>query len=168
MSRHQGALLVDTNVILECHRTGSWNALANGYSVETVEDCVTETQPSFQMRTQRIAVHERDLRASLETVHEVKSLNLAKLRLDVPDIHLDRGEAALWAHARNRKDDWMLCSPDKASMRCGIRLRFRDRLISLERLLSDAGHRLRQDLSRAYTSNWHQTTVNQLVIAELN
>ncbi len=44
MVRHRGTVLVDTNVILEAHRTGFWPALTGGYGVETVEDCVTETQ----------------------------------------------------------------------------------------------------------------------------
>ena len=42
------AVLVDTNVMIEAHRTRAWPALAGGYSVETVEDCVTETQTGFQ------------------------------------------------------------------------------------------------------------------------
>lgn len=31
MARHQGTVLVDTNIILETYRTGSWRALAGGY-----------------------------------------------------------------------------------------------------------------------------------------
>ena len=50
MVRHRGIVPVDTNVILEAHRTGSWRALTGGYAVETVEDCVTETQKGFQRR----------------------------------------------------------------------------------------------------------------------
>ena len=50
MVRHRGTVLVDTNVILEAHRTGSWRALTGGYAVETVEDCVTETWTGFQRR----------------------------------------------------------------------------------------------------------------------
>jgi hypothetical protein len=50
MARHRGAVLVDTNVILESWRIGAWNALAGGYGVETVEDCVIETQTGFQRR----------------------------------------------------------------------------------------------------------------------
>ena len=42
MPRHTGPVLVDTNVIIEAHRTGAWRALAGGYVLETVEDCVTE------------------------------------------------------------------------------------------------------------------------------
>src|SRR3954454_22007312 len=50
MGRHRGPVLVDTNVILECWRVDAWRALAGGYAVETVEDCVTETQTGFQRR----------------------------------------------------------------------------------------------------------------------
>ena len=48
--RHKGSVLVDTNVILECWRTESWRALTGGYSVETVDDCVMETQTGYQRR----------------------------------------------------------------------------------------------------------------------
>ena len=37
MARHAGPVLVDTNIILESYRVGSWRALAGGYNVETVE-----------------------------------------------------------------------------------------------------------------------------------
>ena len=50
MAKHQGTVLVDTNIILETHRTGSWRALSGGYPVETVEDCVA---PSFRWSTAR-------------------------------------------------------------------------------------------------------------------
>ena len=51
MARHRGTVLVDTNVILEAHRAGVWRALAGGYPVETVEECVTETQTGYQRRS---------------------------------------------------------------------------------------------------------------------
>ena len=40
-------VLVDTNVIIEAHRTAAWAALIGAYGVETVEDCVTETQTGY-------------------------------------------------------------------------------------------------------------------------
>ncbi len=43
MVRNRGTVLVDTNIIPEAHRTGSWRELMGGYTVETVEGCVTET-----------------------------------------------------------------------------------------------------------------------------
>ena len=42
--------------------------------------------------------------------------------------------------ARRRHDAWILCGPDRASLRCGVRLGFRERLVSLERFLDDVGH----------------------------
>ena len=166
MERHHGPVLVDTNVIVECYRTGSWRALAGGYAVETVEDCVTETQTGFQRRRPEQRIDIVELRASLKAVHFVEDRQRAKLGVRVPDIALDRGEASLWAHAVHRNDAWLLCGPDKASLRCGIRLGFRERLVSLERLLDDAGHRSRPALRKAYTGKWHNRTVSQLILAE--
>lgn len=56
MARHQGPVLVDTNVIIESHRVVSWRALTGGYCVDTVEECVAETQAGAQRRrpTRRI------------------------------------------------------------------------------------------------------------------
>ena len=144
-------MLVDTNVILECHRTGSWRALAGGYTVETIEDCVMETQTGFQRQRPEQLIDGSELRASLSAVHEVGRRERAELAVRVPDITLDRGEASLWAHAVHRDDAWLLCGPDKASLLFGIRLGYRERLVSLERLLEDAGHRAIPALKEAYT-----------------
>ena len=42
-------VLVDTNVIIEAHRTQTWRALVGGHGVKTVGDCVTETQTLRQL-----------------------------------------------------------------------------------------------------------------------
>ena len=62
MARHRGTVLVDTNVILEAHRTGSWRALTGGYAVETAEDCVTKTQTGFQRRRPEHQIEWREAR----------------------------------------------------------------------------------------------------------
>ena len=95
MARHRGPVLVDTNVIVECHRTRSWRALAGGYTVETVEDCVTETQTGFQQRRPEQQIDVVELRGSLRAVHCVGDRQRAQLGLRVSDIALDRGEASL-------------------------------------------------------------------------
>jgi hypothetical protein len=64
MPRHAGPVLVDTNVVLECWRTGSWRALARGCRVETVEDSVTETQTGFQRRRREQSVDAAAFRQS--------------------------------------------------------------------------------------------------------
>ena len=144
MARHRGPVLVDTNVILESHRTGAWRALAGAYRVETSEDCVMETRTGFQRRRPEQRIDARELRESLAAVHSIAARDRAELAIRVPDIVLDIGEASLWAHPLRRNDAWVLCGPDKASLRCSVRLGFRERLASLEGLLDDAGHRTRK------------------------
>lgn len=166
MARHRGPVLVDTNIIVECHRTRSWRALSGGYPVETVEDCVTETQTGFQRRRPEHRIDVVELRGSLKAVHSVGDRQRAEPGLRIPDIALDRGEESLWAHAVHRSDAWLLCGPDKASPRFGIRLGFRERQVSLERVLDGVGHRSGPALREAYTGNWHNRTVGQLILAE--
>ena len=166
MARHQGVVLVDTNVILEAHRTRSWRALTGGYRVETVEDCIAETQTGFQRRRPELQIDATELRGSLKTVHPVGDRERADLAVRISGIELDKGEASLWSHALTRSDAWVLCGPDKASLRCGVRLGFRERLASLEGLLDDAGHRSRSALRPAYTMRWLKRTLDELVLME--
>lgn len=166
MLRHKGPLLVDTNVILECFRMGSWRALAGGYQVETVEDCVTETQTGFQRRRPEALIDPAELARGLSAVHPVTDAQRAVVAISAPDIALDVGERSLWAHALTRSDAWVLCGPDKASMRFGVRLGFRDRLIALEALLADAGYRPKEALKLAYTARWLANALGELVLSE--
>jgi hypothetical protein len=166
MARHTGPVLVDTNAILECFRVSAWRALAGGYGVETVEDCVTETQTGYQRRRPEQQIDAADLRKSLAAVHQVGNAELAIVAVRASDIALDVGERSLWAHALTRNDAWVLCGPDKASLRFGVRLGFRERLVALESLLGAVGHRPKLDLRPAYTSKWLDQTLGELVISE--
>lgn len=166
MVRHRGTVLVDTNVILEAHRTKTWRALTGGYRVETVEECVTETQTGFQLRRPERQIDGVELRGRLSTVHTVEDLDRASLAIKVGNIALDEGEAALWAHTLSRTDNWVLCGPDRASLRCGVRLGFRERLVSMQELLNAVGNRSGIALHEAYTKRWHQKTLGELVFAE--
>ena len=95
-------------------------------------------------------------------MHAVTDRERAELALRVQDIALDLGEESLWAHALGRSDRWVLCGPDKASLRCGIRLEFRERLVSLQELLNGVGHRPRVALKRHYTKKWLDGTLGEL------
>src|ERR1700681_988931 len=142
MARHRGPVLVDTNIILECWRLGAWRALTGGYHVETAEDCVIETQTGYQRRRPEQQIDNAALRASLAAVHPVKDAErAAAIVRDAMFSFLDLGEQSLWAHALTRKDDWVLCGPDKASLRFGIRLGLRERLVALEGLLQGVGYK---------------------------
>lgn len=166
MARHRGPVLVDTNAILESFRVGSWRALSGGYAVETVEDCIIETQTGFQRRSPEMQIDEAELRASLKAIHPVIDAQRAVVAVRAPDIALDVGERSLWAHALTRSDAWVLCGPDKASMRFGVRLGLKDRLIALETLLSDAGHRPKEALKPAYTAKWLDKLLGELFMSE--
>lgn len=166
MARHRGPVLVDTNAILEGFRVGSWRALSGGYVVETVEDCLIETQTGYQRRSPELQIDEVELRATLKAIHPVIDAQRAVVALRAPDIALDVGERSLWAHALTRSDAWVLCGPDKASMRFGVRMGLKDRLIALERLLSDAGHHPKEALRPAYTAKWLEKLLGELFISE--
>jgi hypothetical protein len=166
MARHRGPVLVDTNVILESHRIGAWAALAGGYPVETVEDCVTETQTGYQRRRPEQQIDAAALRASLAGIHAPGDREIAAAVVRASDIALDIGERSLWAHALTRTDGWILCGPDKASLRFGVRLGHRDRLVALEWLLEEAGYRPKEPLKLAYTSKWLEKTLGELVLSE--
>ena len=166
MARHHGPVLIDTNAILECFRVGSWRALSNGYSVETVEDCMTETQTGFQRRRPEMQIDATQLAATLKAIHPVGDAQRAIVAVRAPDIALDVGERSLWAHALTRNDAWILCGPDKASMRFGVRLGLKDRLIALESLLVNAGHHPKEALKLAYTTKWLEKVLGELFISE--
>jgi hypothetical protein len=166
MARHKGSVLVDTNAIIECFRLGAWAALAGGYCVETVEDCFTETQTGFQRRSREQQIDPFELQSTLYAVHAVSTLALADVDLKVDGIALDIGERALWAHALQRPDAWVLCGPDRASMRFGVRLGLKDRLIALERLLSEAGFTPKHAYRTAFTAKWLNSTIGEMFILE--
>lgn len=166
MARHPGPVLVDTNAILESFRVGGWRALAGGYGVETVEECMTETQTGYQRRQPEQQINGAELRASLVSVHSVGDLELARVAVSAPDIALDLGERCLWAHALTRADAWVLCGPDKASLRFGVRLGLRERLVALEGLLEAIGYRPRIDLRPAYTRKWLEKALGELFLSE--
>ena len=166
MARHHGAVLVDTNVILECWRVGAWRALSSGYRLETVEDCVTETQTGWQRRRREQQIDQALLEKSLAGIRRPGMKEFAVVAVQAPDIALDPGERALWAHALTRRDDCILCGPDRASLRFGVRLGFRDRLESLEKLLNDVGFRPKMALSSNYTAAWHARALSEMVLSE--
>jgi hypothetical protein len=166
VAQRSNPVLVDTNVILEAYRTNSWKALTSSYGVETVEACVIETQTGFQRRRAEQQIDETELRARLAAVQRVTDGERAEVFIRAPDIALDRGERDLWGHAMRRAGAWILCGPDIASLRFGVRLGFRDRLVSLERLLEDVGYRVIGSLRPNYTEKWLALTLSRLVIAE--
>jgi len=167
VARWRGPVLVDTNAIIEAWRVNAWRALCGGYALETVEECVIETQTGYQKRRPEQQIDRDTLLAGLKAAHTVLDAErAAALVRDGEIAMLDEGEKALWAHALARSDAWVLCGPDKASLRIGVRLNLRDRLISLERLLEDTGFRPKTALKSAYRQDWLSRTLVELAQRE--
>jgi hypothetical protein len=132
-----------------------------------VEECVIETQTGYQNRRPEQRIDRDTLLRGLKAVHDVSDTQRAvALIRDAEIATLDTGEKALWAHAMDRPDSWVLCGPDKASLRIGVRLGFRERLISLERLLGDAGFRGRIRLKAAYCADWLERALVEIAQRE--
>ena len=166
MHNRESPVLVDTNAIIEAHRTRSWRALTQGRRIETVDACVMETQTGSQLRRNEEAINASELRKSLATVHSVGEREQAELASRKGNIALDEGEESLWAHALTRNGTWVRCGPDRASLRCGVRLGYRERLVSLEELLDSVGHRPAAELRPANTKKWHDRVVGEMYVEE--
>lgn len=158
------AILVDTMVIIESHQSGCWNALSSRFRLETVEKCIEETATGKQKRRPEQQIDETELRSSFHQIHPVTDEELAEVYIRGAS-GLDDGERHLWAHALGRPDAWVLCGPDRASMRFGFDAKFRDRLISLEQLCDEIGHRAR--LREHFQKRWLEDVLLQLTLGKL-
>lgn len=151
VSLRKTVILVDTNVVIEAVRTGTWNALTGAAKVETVEECRDEmrrgddgTRPGY------VAVSATDLHR-LSAVHAVSQRERAEYLLVDPDaVAMDPGEQDLFAHVYQRAkagdDVWVLCSSDKAAIRAAVRIAIADQLTSLEAACAATGARPKQPL----------------------
>lgn len=159
-------ILIDTNAILQAHKQGCWNALIGRYSIETVEECVIETQTGFQQRRNEEQIDEAALRGQISVVHQVAAVNIAAIDL-LQGPELDAGEKALWAHAITRDDKWVLCGPDRASMRFGFEQGHRDQLVSLGGLLDEIGFRPARPLPGHFEQAWLDRVLSDLALGLL-
>lgn len=149
-------VLIDTNAIIEAVRTGCWPAITGQLRVETVEACRQEalTRPATPVPGY-VVVSEEDLRG-IALVHAVDPVLQAAFKLAYADADgLDAGEHELLAHAHSLSDTaWVVCSPDKASIRAATVLGFGDRLCSLEELTAAVGTRPRLPLRAHFKTEW--------------
>ena len=159
-------VLVDTVAIIHAYGNGCWKALSSFYGLETVEKCVEETQTGNMTRPAAQRIDEQELRRDLINVHAVTKRERAQVAL-LGGARLDPGEQDLWAHALSRQDAWMLCGPDRTSMRFGYDQNFRDRLTSLEMLLRVAGFRPTTRLDRHHEQAWLDSVILDLMLGKL-
>jgi hypothetical protein len=126
--------------------------------LETVEEVESEATTGYQYRE---IIPPAQFRSQVK-VHPVSS----RERFDAQANHaglamLDDGERDLWVHALAREGGWILCGPDIASIKFGVLNGFKDRLISLEALLSAIGHKPKQKLQEHQTAKWLSSQIAQ-------
>ena len=160
-------VLIDTNVIIECHRTSCWNALSSFYDIHTVLKVMEETQTGYQNRATQQQIDYTLLKQSIKHIYDVTELDRATQALSGSTSlsNLDPGERDLLTYATMLKGDvWLLCSPDKAAMKAAYNLTWLNRIVSLESLLKACGHRVQLTLKDNYTEAWQSKTKTQIIL----
>jgi hypothetical protein len=155
-------VLVDTNVIIEGHVSHSWAALTGAYQVETVEKCVVEAMTGRHDWHQTKPT-DAELRGSFHAIYEPRPAEMAQVLLAGGAL-LDDGEQHLWAHALSRKDAWILCGPDRASMRFGYEQKQRERLVSLGGLLNAIKFKAKEPLRNHFEQPWLDEVIRKLIL----
>lgn len=157
-------VFIDTNAIVEAHRTGCWKAIVGSHCIETVEQIVIECATGDKLRRDYVPVDIEALRARIE-VRKVKKQELIDLELKLAGaVVLDEGEKHLIAYAINQKGEWWICSPDNYSVRAAIKLGIKDKLISLEKIAVESG--VRPSLKSQYGKKWLRKKITQLLFEE--
>ena len=118
-------------------------------------------------RRSAVRIEAEALDAQHIAVHAVSRRQRTILKLRASDDGLHPGERALWAHLLSASGEWLMCGPDKASMRCGARLGFADRIVSLQRLLDDIGCKPKARLHPQYTEKWQQRVLADFALEKI-
>ena len=148
-------VLVDTNVILEAHRTGCWAPISQYFDLHTVDKVIEETQTGFQNRSIEQTIDEAALRASFSNIATINNVQRATFNLAHNHPTLDDGEGDLLVYAVSLPNTvWFLNSPDMAAVRFVHGRGWIDRLVSLEVMASHLKARLGADLRNNYTERW--------------
>jgi hypothetical protein len=157
VSFQQGQIvLVDTNVLIEAHRTRCLAALSNYFAFHTVEKVVEETQTGAQNRHPEHTIPLESLKSQLRHVAIVTDLQRANFALSNPGVELDPGERDLiiYGLSLGHHDVWFLNSPDVATVRYAHHRKWLDRLVSLEAMNAHIKGRLFESLRVNYTEGW--------------
>ncbi|MBP2498325.1 hypothetical protein ABID82_007152 [Methylobacterium sp. PvP062] len=160
MASARQTVLVDNCAISACADAGGWKALVHRYQVETVEEVASEAGTGYQHRE---IIDPAEFRAEV-TIHPVTRDERLERQAEHAGLGvLDDGERDLWIHALGRADGWILCGPDAASMRFGVRAGLSHRLISLEELLEKIGHSTK-GLQPHHTKRWLRDKISAYTV----
>ncbi|MEX2496424.1 MAG: hypothetical protein WD448_10065 [Woeseia sp.] len=148
-------MLVDTNVILEAHRTGCWTQIALYFALHTVAKVVEETQTGYQNRTREEWIDEEGLRGAFGHIADITEEQRVAFNISHSHPSLDPGEKDLLIYAETMQSPaWLLNSPDMAAVRFAHAGGWIDRLVSLEAMTAHLKVRLKEALRMNYTERW--------------
>jgi len=144
---------LDTNAIAEAHRVGIWSALSNAHKIATVMQCIEESCRPDKWGKILVNREPQDLINDFDTVYPnpTGSLPIPVIR---KQIALDKGEKFLVIQAFASNFIWMICGPDKATVRALHACNKADRMISLEELIEKSGQKPRVRLEPGFTKSW--------------
>lgn len=164
MAKHRGPVLLDNNAIGDVVDLGLWKGLLASYpgQLVTVREIEGEAGTYFRGLSDGVA-----LMASLQQlrVHDVTRAERDAVAARTLGVALDPGERDLWAHALGRQDGWILCGPDKGTLRASVKLGLEARIVSLETLLQDAGLSTK-GLELHQTEAWLRRTIGPMIVEE--
>lgn len=125
---------VDTNVVLEAHRTGCWADLVERFDVRTVEMVRIETQSGNRRQRGYVTVNMREFCAKV-TISQVTDFHRLTAAAKAPAlIVLDAGERDLLAFvASQNAESLLLTTADKAAVKTACQLGLETRLIRSKR-----------------------------------
>jgi hypothetical protein len=167
-------IFVDTNVILEAHRVGCWNAICGSFSVETVEKCVGESTSGNPDKPGYIHVPENELRERLTNVHQVSKAEIATLVLSHSKcLVLDDGEQQLFARLYTDdvlpSQEILVSTPDKAAIIAAYELGWLDSWTSLDALARETGvgRAIIRQLRIQYQDAWLSNAKTKVILGAL-
>ena len=160
-------MLVDTNAIIEAVRVGCWAAITGAMNVATVSACCAEALAG-DSAAGYVPVTKADLRR-LRQEHTVSEGERAALYLQYEQGDgMDVGERDLFAHMCAYPDiRYLICSPDKASVRAAMHLGWGDRLCALGDLAVQVGCRPNPALQAHFEGAWLSSARTQFILGTL-
>lgn len=146
-------ILVDTNVVIEAHRTRCWKALLGRYKLDSVEQCLIELASGNQMRRGYVPVDADEIRSALRPKSVTEKQRAEFQSLLANRVDLDPGESDLLAYARTLPaGTYFLCSPDRPALWAMRIMGVLDQAVSLEELVEGTG--ADPPLQEQYRKKW--------------
>lgn len=154
-------VFVDTNVILQAFKSGTWTAICQTYAVETVEKCIEEALTGDANAPGYIQVDPQVLIDGLAGRHLVDNRQIVSFFFSHPQCQgLDAGELHLlaWLHAQGKiaNAHVLVSTADKAALVAACNIGLADLLESLESLAKKSGVTKGQidGLENHYRTTW--------------